>query len=107
MTTDNKKARATSEFPAAKIRRVVRDILPKGKAFRLLVVDSGIRKMKVVRVVTPAWKTLPRSERIGKLLDALNETLTKQEQKGILRVSVLTPKEYEEYKDVAPRGANA
>lgn len=52
--------------------------------------------MKIVRVVTPAWKSLRPAARIGKVLDAVNIHLTPRERKGILRFSVLTPEEYQD-----------
>jgi hypothetical protein len=91
MTAARKKKLAG--FPRSKIRSVVRDVLPKGAEFRLQVIDSNIGKMKVVRVVTPAWKSLSTSARILKLLRVMNSKLSDAERKDILRFSVLTPAE--------------
>jgi hypothetical protein len=82
-----------SKFPTRKIRSVVQTVLPKGANFRLRVINSKIGGMKVVRVVTPAWKNLPPSGRILRILTAANKRLSNAEQKGILRFSVLTPDE--------------
>jgi hypothetical protein len=81
------------KFPRNKIRSVVRTVLPKGADFRLQVIDSNIGRMKVVRVVTPAWKKLSTSDRILKIINAANSRLTDAERKNILRFSVLTPEE--------------
>ncbi len=69
-------------------------ILPEGKSFELRASDSGIRQMKVVRIVTPAWKNLRPPERISKVLAAIDGKLSEAEQQRILRFSVLTPEEY-------------
>jgi hypothetical protein len=89
------KKKPAAKFPKAKITHAVQGLL-KGKDFKLQVADSKIGKMKIVRVVTPAWKTLRPAVRIGRVRDAVNSELTAREQKGILRFSVLTPQEYQE-----------
>ena len=89
------KKKPAPKFPKAKISRALAGIL-KGKHFEIKVANSSIGKLKIVRVVTPAWKRLRPAERIGKVLDAVNLQLTQTEQKGILRFSVLTPEEYQE-----------
>jgi hypothetical protein len=91
-TTANK--RTPAKFPRERIYLVVQMALPKGKKFRLQVIDSNIGRMKIVRIVTPAWKRLPPSDRIEKIIRAANAQLTAKEQKNILRFSVLTPDEY-------------
>lgn len=83
-------------FPQSKIRKVVRTALPKGKDFKLHVANSSIDNMKIVRIVTPAWKSLSPSTRIRRVLQAVNSELSVQELEGILRFSVLTPEEYRE-----------
>jgi hypothetical protein len=92
MTATAKKKQA-AKFPKAKISQLIQGVL-KDKPFKIHVTDAGIGKMKIVRVVTPAWKSLRPAVRISKVLDAVNTELTPQEQKGILRFSVLTPGEY-------------
>jgi hypothetical protein len=72
---------------------VVQAVLPKGARFRLRVIDSKIGGMKVVRVVTPAWKKLPHFDRILRVLRVANTALSDAERKSILRFSVLTPDE--------------
>ncbi len=81
-------------FPGAKIRRIVRSILPKGQRFRLQTEDSGIDQKRVVRVVTPAWKSLGNPERISKVLKAMQSQLSPMEQDRIFRFSVLTEEQY-------------
>jgi hypothetical protein len=81
------------EFPRRKIRSLVQTVLPKGASFRLRVIDSKIGGMKVVRVVTPAWKKLSHFERILRVLEVTNKGLSDAERKRILRFSVLTPDE--------------
>jgi hypothetical protein len=94
------KNKAVSKFPKTKITHAVGGVVPKGQPFKIEVADSNIGKLKIVRVVTHAWKSLRPAARFGKVLDAVNSQLTSQEQKGILRFSVLTP---EEYRDVVLR----
>ena len=75
------KKKTVAKFPKAKISHAVQEIL-KGQPFKIQVANSNIGKMKIVRVVTPAWKSLRPAIRIGKVLDAVNTKLTAQEQKG-------------------------
>lgn len=82
-------------FPRLKIRKIIQSIMPKGQTFDLKISDSGIRKMQIVRIVTWAWKKLCPADRIEKVLDAIAGKLSPQEEKRILRFSVLTPNEYE------------
>ena len=82
-----------AKFPKRKIRSVVQAVLPKGARFRLRVLDSKIGGMKIVRVVTPAWKKLTHFERILRILTVANATLSDAERNSILRFSVLTPDE--------------
>lgn len=91
-----RKTKTSATFPRAKIGRIVRDILPKGKEFSVKVATSSIGNKKIVRVVTPAWQRLRAWERTLKLLDGLQSQLSEDEQDQILRFSVLTPKEYRE-----------
>jgi hypothetical protein len=84
------------KFPTRKIHSMVATVLPKGSDFHVHVSDSKIGKMKIVRVVTPAWKRLRPSDRIGRVLEAADTELSAAERKNILRFSVLTPDEYKE-----------
>jgi hypothetical protein len=81
------------KFPKRKIYSVVQTVLPKGATFHMRVLNSKIGGMKVVRVITPAWKKLPPSDRILKILRVANTELSSAERKNILRFSVLTPDE--------------
>lgn len=91
-----------------KIKRAVKTVLPKGKEFALHIADASIDNLKIVRVVTPAWKTLRPWRRIGKVRPAIENELTPAERDAILRISVLTPEEYRELVLDSPvRAANA
>jgi hypothetical protein len=92
MTTAARKKRP-ARFPRNKIHSVVQTVLPKGAGFQMQVIDSKIGRMKIVRVVTPVWKTLTPSDRILRILKATNSALSDDERKNILRFSVLTPEE--------------
>jgi hypothetical protein len=77
-----------------KVKKLVKDLLPKGKAFQLRWQPVGFGGYRVLRVVTPAWRSLPRFQRILKLQSAITGGLSAKERANILRVSVLTAAEY-------------
>ena len=77
-----------------KVRQLVREIIPKGKPFRMMWHPAGFSRYHVVRVITPAWRSLPRFQRILKVQKAVMDGLAPKERAGILRVSVLTADEY-------------
>src|SRR5438874_8486253 len=60
----------------ARIKKFVEAALPKGKPFRVVWEPTGIGQWRILRVVTPAWKSLPRFERIHKLQQAVEPNLT-------------------------------
>jgi hypothetical protein len=95
MIADAKK-KSASVFPRQKIARAVEEVLPRGKSYKLYVQASTIGGLKIVRVVTPAWKNLRPWQRIGKVRHAIETELSPSEQSGILRFSVLTPQEYKD-----------
>src|SRR2546425_7927514 len=78
-----------------KVKKLVKDLLPKGKAFRLRWQTVGFGRYRVLRVITPAWRSLSRFERILKLQKAITASLDPKERDDILRVSVLTADEYQ------------
>lgn len=83
-----------SRFPAAKLRRMIRSAVPARSPIEIRISDSGFDDSKIVRVITPAWRSLPRHKRILKLLQAQDEVLSEPEKATILRYSVLTPSEF-------------
>lgn len=78
------------------ITQAVRAALPKGSPFTVAFQPMRFSKTNILRVVTPAWKTLRRSERALRMQKALDEHLSPAQQKKIFRVSVLTPGEFQE-----------
>ena len=84
-------------LPTAKISAAIKTALPKRQGFKLHIAETGMGRLKIVRVVTPAWKRLWPGDRIRKVLAALEGVLSPDERKDIFRFSVLTP---EEYRDV-------
>lgn len=54
------------------------------------------------RVVTPAWKSLPRSERILKVQQAVEPGLTARERAQVFRFSVLTAAEFKRLEAALP-----
>ena len=86
----------------ARINKLVRAAIPKGRPFRVIWEPAGIGKWRILRVVTPAWKSLPRFERIQKLQRAVEPNLTPRERTYILRFSVLTPAELHRLEQMRP-----
>jgi len=78
----------------AKVRKLVKGIIPKGRKFKVRWQPVGFGPYRVLRVITPAWKSLPRFERILKVQDAIDSGLSPEERDSVLRVSVLTGEEY-------------
>jgi hypothetical protein len=104
MTAIAKKKPAT--IPREKVKRAV-ELALKGKPFDLYVQKSALGGMKVVRIVTPAWKRLRPAERISRVREAVERTLSPLEQRDILRFSVLTPDEYKNLIAIPHDGAAA
>lgn len=91
----------------ARINKLVKAAIPKGQPFRVLWEPAGIGKWRILRVITPAWKSLPRFERIHRLQQAVEPNLSAQERAQILRFSVLTPTELRRLEQMRPsRSAN-
>src|SRR5947207_6588108 len=77
-----------------KVKKLVRDVLPKGNPFRLHWQPVAFGPYRVLRIITPAWGSLPRFQRILKVQKAITAGLAPKEREDILRVSVLTANEY-------------
>jgi hypothetical protein len=73
-----------------------------GYSFTLLAEPTGFGGYQIWRIITPAWKRMPRMERILKMQRALLPVIPTAEQKKILRFSVLTPEEWNEYRTGNP-----
>ncbi|HYZ74923.1 MAG TPA: hypothetical protein VE641_17720 [Chthoniobacterales bacterium] len=82
------------KIPPQKIAGAVKRVLPRGRTLNVKVEDSDLGGMKIVRVVTTAWKDLRPAERISRVRGAVEQVLSRDEQDKILRFSVLTPGEY-------------
>lgn len=80
-----------------KIKSAVDAVVPPAQAFTIYLSPTGFDDMEVVRVITPAWKSLGKAERIAKVQDAVLPKLDAEEQRRIFRFSVLTPKEWGEF----------
>src|SRR5207253_8920836 len=79
-----------------------RQALPKGKAAKIIWRSTGVLDSQTLRVVTPAWKTLSRAQRIAKLERALAPNLNAKERARIFRISVLTPAEFKRLAKIVP-----
>src|SRR5947207_15405437 len=86
----------------SRIHRLVGAAIPKGKPFKVLWEPTGIGEWRILRVVTPAWKSLPRFERIHKVQQAVEPNLTERERAQIFRFSVLTPAEFKRLEQMLP-----
>jgi hypothetical protein len=76
------------------IEKVVKASLPKGKPIKIEWEKTMLgRRWEVLRVITPAWKSIPGSERNCRLQKILDKQLTEKQRDHIFRVSVLTPAE--------------
>jgi len=85
-----------------RINKLVRQAIPKGKPAQIIWYPTGFSKSKILRVVTPAWKTLPRFQRISKLRQSLECNLTPKERSQIFRISVLTAQEFKRLGRMVP-----
>jgi hypothetical protein len=88
---------------AARLRLALKTAMPKNRPYRVVLDDTGIAGTKVVRVVTPAWKSLPRFQRAMKVQHILDEHLPKKDLARIFRVSVLTAEEFDEIQKALPQ----
>jgi len=86
-----------------RINRIVRRSIPKGAPIRIFWRSSGVSNSQTLRVVTPAWKSLPRAERILKLQRAIEPSLSARERAHIFRISVLTPAEFKRLAQLVPQ----
>ena len=86
----------------ARINKSVKAAIPQNKPFRVIWEPTGIGKRQILRVVTPAWKSLPKSERVRKVREAVEPNLTLGERAQIFRFSVLTPAELRRLDQVLP-----
>ncbi len=87
----------------ARINKLVRLALPKGKPVKIIWRSTGLANSQTLRVVTPAWKELPRSSRISKLQQAIDSKLSPRERARIFRISVLTPAEFKRLAGIVPQ----
>jgi hypothetical protein len=87
----------------AKINRLVRQALPKGVPAKIIWRFAGFSNSSTLRVVTPAWKKLPRDKRVSRLQKAIESDLTAKERAQIFRISVLTPAEFRRLARIVPR----
>src|SRR5437016_4161719 len=86
----------------SRIRRLVGAAIPKGKPFKVVWEPTGVGTWRILRVITPAWKSLPRSERILKVQQAVEPKLTERERAQIFRFSVMTAAELRRLEAMLP-----
>lgn len=101
------KASRTNSSPATiptnVIRKTVAGILPVKASFKVQVAPSGLGELKIVRVITDAWKRKPVLERLERVITAVRPALTPEQNDAILRFSVLTPREWAAVRSPATR----
>jgi len=85
-----------------RINKLIKAAIPKGTPFKVVWEPTGIGKWRILRVITPAWKSLPRFERIHRLQQAVEPNLSAQVREKILRFSVLTPTELRRLEQMRP-----
>ena len=73
------------------LRRVISPVAYKTTQVKWQPTRLG--KYRILRIVTPAWKSLPRFQRVLKVRPAIEAGLSAGEWANILRISVLTPDE--------------
>ena len=78
------------------LKAAVAAALPWGNKFSVIAERTHSGNSHVLRVVTPAWKKLPRMDRILKMQHVIMPLLSKTEQDRVFRISVLTPEEWKE-----------
>src|SRR5438132_442401 len=88
----------------ARINKWVRRAIPDGKPAKIIWYPTGFSKSRILRVVTPAWKKLPRFQRISKLRQTLESNLSARELAQIFRISVLTAQEFKRLREMSPPG---
>jgi len=88
----------------ARINRLVNQAIPKGKTAKIISYPTGFSKSRILRVVTPAWQTLPRFQRISKLRQTLEPKLSSQERGQVFRISDLTSREFKRLREMLPPG---
>ena len=76
------------------VNTTIRSVLPKGAVYRISRERAGLDGMHILRVITPAWKTLPVYKRVLKVTKALDDALPLNKRAKIFRVSVLTSDEF-------------
>ncbi len=88
-----------------KIKKAISRALPKNQSFTLLAEATGIGESEVLRVITPAWKSLDRMERILRVQNAVMPVLNDEERSKIFRFSVLTAAEWKSARLAMPRSS--
>lgn len=69
-----------------------------GHGFKLSI-EPGFGRYKIWRIITAAWGEISKLERIQKIQKILSPILATSEKRNIFRFSVLTPKEFIEFKN--------
>ena len=78
------------------LKRVVRHAIPRPHGSRSIIEldPSSVKTLKHLRVVTEAWKRMPRTERVGKVIDALYAQVPVKDREHIISVGVFTREEW-------------
>lgn len=82
-----------------KIKSAMESVIPPLQDYTVYSSPTGFDDMEVLRVITTAWRSLGKAERITKVQDAVMPVLDAAEQRRIFRFSVLTPKEWMEMRE--------
>jgi hypothetical protein len=80
------------------MKEAVRQALPHGKGFQMLSDPTSIAGSYVLRIITPAWKSMPKMDRVLRIGEHLMPVIPAKDRKHIFYVSVMTPGEWKEFR---------
>lgn len=84
------------------VTQIIRSAIPAGLPYKVSRQKTGIDGTHILRVITPAWKSLPVYQRVLKVTDVLYGKLPPKERAKIFRVSVLTEAEMKRLQGGSP-----
>ena len=84
------------------IKGVLEAIIPKGRSYRIQRQRVGTSGTHILRIITPAWRTLPVHDRVMKVSATINEGVSAKQREKIFRVSVLTERELKQVRKYSP-----
>ncbi len=80
------------------MKQAVRQALPRGQDFQIVSDPTSIAGSYVLRIITPAWKSMSKMDRILKMGEHLMPVIPAKDRKHLFYVSVMTPDEWKEFR---------